>query len=404
MSYTSVELDAMSGGEIVAVDVISLVSFQRVKISWGLEGVAVDASETDPFPTNLHEVGGTAVTLGQKTMAASIPVVLASDQSVTLEVNLDETNDSVTVYGSDDGGTTKRVIKTAADGAVAVDVESSALPSGASTAANQSTIIGHLDGVEGLLTTIDADTGGILLAVDGIEGLLTTIDADTGSILTSVDGIEALLTTIDTDTGNIDTSLNNIETAIQIMDDWDNAASDGASVSGDVAHDTADAGEPVKMGAKAIAHGADPTAVAANDRTNLHANRDGILFTIGGHPNILTASINVTDADGAQTDTALITVSAGTIIVVTEIDVNTDNANTGDVAVRIGFGTANTPANDAAGLLVNAQGLDGGTGIVKGNGSGILGIGADGSDLRLTCEDPAGGSVDVVVTYFLIES
>jgi len=37
-------------------------------------------------------------------------------------------------------------------------------------------------------------------------------------------------------------------TALQIMDDWDNAASDGASVSGDVAHDSADAGEPVKIG------------------------------------------------------------------------------------------------------------------------------------------------------------
>jgi len=40
-----------------------------------------------------------------------------------------------------------------------VDIASSVLPTGASTSANQSTIIGHLDGVEGLLTTIDADTG-----------------------------------------------------------------------------------------------------------------------------------------------------------------------------------------------------------------------------------------------------
>jgi hypothetical protein len=46
-------------------------------------------------------------------------------------------------------------------GAVNVIVDSSALPSGASTSANQTTIIGHVDGVEGLLTTIDADTGNI---------------------------------------------------------------------------------------------------------------------------------------------------------------------------------------------------------------------------------------------------
>lgn len=42
--------------------------------------------------------------------------------------------------------------------------------SGVSTAANQSTIIGHLDGVEGLLTTIDADTGGIATSVATVAG------------------------------------------------------------------------------------------------------------------------------------------------------------------------------------------------------------------------------------------
>lgn len=50
-----------------------------------------------------------------------------------------------------------------------VDVLSSALPTGASTSAKQDTIIGHLDGVEGLLTTIDGDTGTIAGAVDGSE-------------------------------------------------------------------------------------------------------------------------------------------------------------------------------------------------------------------------------------------
>lgn len=50
-----------------------------------------------------------------------------------------------------------------------VDVASSALPSGASTSAKQDTIIGHLDGVQGLLTTIDGDTGTIAGAVSGSE-------------------------------------------------------------------------------------------------------------------------------------------------------------------------------------------------------------------------------------------
>lgn len=69
---------------------------------------------------------------GQATMANSEPVVIASDQS-------------------------------------AVPVSSSTL----GTAANQTTIIGHLDGVEGLLTTIDADTGGILTSVQTLDNAIS---------------------------------------------------------------------------------------------------------------------------------------------------------------------------------------------------------------------------------------
>jgi hypothetical protein len=50
-----------------------------------------------------------------------------------------------------------------------VDVTRSALPTGASTSAKQDTMIGHLDGVEGLLTTIDADTSALAGAVAGTE-------------------------------------------------------------------------------------------------------------------------------------------------------------------------------------------------------------------------------------------
>lgn len=54
-----------------------------------------------------------------------------------------------------------------------VSASSLPLPSGAATSANQTTVIGHLDGVEGLLTTIDADTGNIAAlskAVDAVAG------------------------------------------------------------------------------------------------------------------------------------------------------------------------------------------------------------------------------------------
>lgn len=50
-----------------------------------------------------------------------------------------------------------------------VDVVSSALPNGAATAANQATLIGHVDGVEALLTTMDADTSALAGVVAGSE-------------------------------------------------------------------------------------------------------------------------------------------------------------------------------------------------------------------------------------------
>jgi hypothetical protein len=54
-----------------------------------------------------------------------------------------------------------------------VDIVSSVLPTGAATAANQSTIIGHVDGIETLLGTIDADTGAIKIAVETLDNAIS---------------------------------------------------------------------------------------------------------------------------------------------------------------------------------------------------------------------------------------
>ncbi len=119
-----------------------------------------------------------------------------------------------------------------------VDVLSSALPTGASTSAKQDTIIGHVDGIEGLLTTIDGDTGTIAGAVVGTEMQVDVVaalpagnnnigDVDVASsalptgastsanqttIIGHLDGVEGLLTTIAGDTTDI-------ETAVELIDD-----------------------------------------------------------------------------------------------------------------------------------------------------------------------------------------
>ena len=55
------------------------------------------------------------------------------------------------------------------------------LPTGASTAANQTTIIGHVDGIETLLGTIDADTGSIATSTTSIDGKITA--CNTGAVV-----------------------------------------------------------------------------------------------------------------------------------------------------------------------------------------------------------------------------
>lgn len=98
-----------------------------------------------------------------------------------------------------------------------VSASSLPLPTGAATSANQSTIIGHLDGVEGLLTTIDSDTStlaatdfateakqdDIITAIGAIPGgggtQYTDGDADatpTGTVALGFDGtnVQALAT------------------------------------------------------------------------------------------------------------------------------------------------------------------------------------------------------------------
>ena len=188
----------------------------------------------------------------------------------------------------------------------------------------------------------------------------------------------------------------------------DLGANNDVVAAGAIAHGTADSGNPVKVGAKAIAHGTNPTAVAAADRTNLYANRAGVPFVIGGHPNVQTWTY-ITTAAGTN-DNVMAVISTGTKYVVTSVTIALDEACTVGVGVRLGFGTSVVPALGAsqadavAGILVYHPGLVPGSGITFGDGSGILGIGADEAELRITNEVPTGGTLAVTVRGYTIES
>jgi hypothetical protein len=174
-----------------------------------------------------------------------------------------------------------------------------------------------------------------------------------------------------------------------------------SNTAGDVAHDGVNSGNPVQVGCEAIAHGTNPTAVAAADRTKMYANRAGIPFCIGGHPNII--SVKHTTITTAVTDAAIITVAAGAKIVVTGICATLDNASTVFPTLLVGFGTANTAST--TGVILAHGGVPAGGGVNRGDGSGIIGIGADNEDLRVTTTGNAtGNGLQIVVTYYTIES
>jgi len=241
--------------------------------------------------------------------------------------------------------------------------------------------------------TLNAGSGGSTIATDddgaaqhqyvkvefGGDGTFTKVTSSVGLPVSDAGG------TLTVDDGGISITVDGTVTA--------------SNTAGDVAHDSADSGNPVKVGLVAIAHGSNPTAVTAADRSNWYASRHGIPFVIGGHMNVVTIEAAYTTA---QTDTAIVTVGAGAKIVVTQIQAVVDNANTVATAIRVGFGTANTPTT--TGVVLTHPGIAPGSGVSRGDGSGMLGIGADNEDLRVTSGVPTGGSLRVLVTYYTVES
>ena len=170
-------------------------------------------------------------------------------------------------------------------------------------------------------------------------------------------------------------------------------------VVGNIAHDSPDADPPVKIGHKAINHGTNPTSVTASDRTDSYANRAGIPWVIGGHPNVQTLMLGAITT--AVANSAIVAAAANIRIVVTRITCTLDNASTVFPLVRIGFHATTTPTT--TGVLVSHGGVPAGGGFSVGDGSGILGIGAVADALLVTTTGNAtGAGLIISVSYYTI--
>ncbi len=181
-------------------------------------------------------------------------------------------------------------------------------------------------------------------------------------------------------------------TALQLIDD---------PVFADDAAFTVGTSKVNVSGGLAVAHSSNPDAADALDAGALIMNRHRVLFVIGGHPNSLT--LKHTTITTAVTDAAIVTVSSGSKIVVTRLTVTLDTASTVYPSVLIGFAATNTPTT--TGVLAAHGGVPAGGGFTIGDGSGIIGVGADGEDLRVTTVGNAtGNGMQITVTYYTIES
>ena len=161
----------------------------------------------DAHKYQAHEVLNRVLNSGEDALKVDIDNVTLTTEGgdVAIEVHLDKAEDSVLMFSntSSDGSGTSYVPLVDSSGHLQVDALSSALPSGAATAANQSTIIGHVDGLETLITstnskidTLDAVQDNALTKLGEIETtnnanqvLLGTIDSDTDAIKTAVEAI-----------------------------------------------------------------------------------------------------------------------------------------------------------------------------------------------------------------------
>lgn len=284
---------------------------------------------------------------GQQAMANSVSVAIASNQSAVPvsqsgtwdEVGINDSGNSITVDGTvtcnagTNLNTSALALETSIDGIEAllttIDADTGNIATSvANIDTDATTIIGHVDGIEGLIGTTNTNTGNsatslailddwdetdrakvnpivgqagvaagsgtngvtvqrVTIAtddevnddVDAIRVATEIIDnaiSGSGVNISQINGVTPLMGAGATGTGShrVTAASNSPEvTALEIMDDWDNAASDGASVSGDVAHDSPDAGEPVKIGGRGVS--SEPSAVTANDRVNAYFDQNG---------------------------------------------------------------------------------------------------------------------------------
>ena len=284
-----------------------------------------------PYKYQAKEVLNKVLNSGEDALKVDIENVTLDGSQ--LSVDIDKENDSIVIFSNTaaDGSGTNTVPLVDAAGHTQVDIVSSALPSGGATAANQSTIIGHVDGVETLLGTIDSDTdaiktslGNIDNAVDGnylnVNMNLAGSDAQAGEGAISATTQRVTIATDDDGVAHLATIAGAVSTQMQVDVVAISAQSDGTYI-GDIKF-----GESLPAGSAAIGK------LAANSGVDI------------GDVDIL--SIAAGDNNIGNVDIVSLPASTNTIEVVGDV---AENENASGNPVLVG-GRYDSPGDDNASL------------------------------------------------------
>jgi hypothetical protein len=181
-----------------------------------------------------------------------------------------------------------------------------------------------------VLDNIDADLTTIIGHVDGLEGLLTTIDGDTGTLAVVGNGAAAtaLRVSLANDSTGIIATVGTVTTCSTVT-------TVSTLTGGGVAHDSADSGNPHKIGAKAIAALSGATLVAAADRTDLYSGIDGVLIT-RPHTNLEDIVTGVAAITDGSSTSVIASAGAGVKIYITEVIIANSSASNVTVDLRDG--------------------------------------------------------------------
>lgn len=346
-------LDAGSGGDTIAADDIGGVKFQRVKLIQGADG-ANDGDVASGNPLPVKATGAVA----HDGVAAGNPLFIGAFAKATAPSDVSADADVVHLWALLNGALCVNI----ASGTAAATQSGTwnvtnisgtiSLPTGAATAAKQpalgtagtassdvitvqgvasmTPLLATLSGTNNIATVSTVSTITNVVHVDDNSGSLT-IDAPVGTpaFVRLSDGSSAI-STLPVSLASVPSHAVTNAGTFAVQATCTNAGTFAVQAvdAGDTAHDAADGGNPVKIGAKAIASPKGLTMVSANDRANMISDLDGIQIVKLATSGADFISERVSNTDGSSTAFSNFGAVASTFNVITAYSVFRTDAGT----------------------------------------------------------------------------